>query len=556
MSLESQKVYVNIGLVGHVANGKTTLVKALTNVNTKRSSSEVKSGRTIKLGYANCIIWKCPICETVQTTGQDQKKVDCCSFDLEPSQHVSFIDAPGHHSYVHTMIKGTAIIDAAIIVEDCRVTTLQPQTLEHLIILEVLGVRNVIVIQNKIDLATPVQIRNNWEMMKREFKGTVADGAPIIPISAQSRIGIDTVQDYLSRMVTFALKNMKKFTSNVFTVIRSFDINKPDTGVEELRGGVLGGTVTGESGYKIGDEIEIRPGYLSGQTYHPLKTKILTIFSESKSCKDMGRGGLYGIGTRLDPCLTKADRLVGSLAGFPDQLPPLLTEIDIKVIGLKNVPRIKSGNVYQLIIGSNVVRAVAKKSTNGQGDASKSSPKTTIMVLHKPICTVDKKCLIYSTDAATQLLGLGLFGTELETDVGPVGQTQTEEEYTSLLPGSEKKKREKINLPIPTLSKENRDTIWGNMSMFCQTLRREPDHLTTYIRQELCVEASICQNGLKIFKTKMTVQKFQTVLKKYIKEQVCCGQCHGVDTEIRRNAVVRSAEIHCITCGSDTLMLK
>jgi len=544
MSLESQKVYVNIGLVGHVANGKTTLVKALTNVNTKRSSSEAKSGRTIKLGYANCIVWKCSICETVHTTGQEQKKVDCCSFDLEPFQHISFIDAPGHHSYVHTMIKGTAIIDAAIIVEDCRVATLQPQTLEHLVILEVLGVKNVIVIQNKIDLASPEQVRKNWEMMKQEFKGTVADGAPIIPISAQSKIGIDVVQNYLCKMVELSLKNMKKFTTNVFTVIRTFDINKPDTAVENLRGGVLGGTVTGETGYKIGDEIEIRPGYCKNNVYYPLKTKVLSIFSESKSCKDMGRGGLYGIGTRLDPSLTKADGLVGSLAGFPDQLPPLITEIEMKVIGLKNVPRIKTGNVYQLIIGSNVVRVVARKNAE--------SKKITMALAH-PICTVDKKCLIYSTDASTQLLGVGLFGDEQEESKIDL-LSQTEDDYITLLPGAEKKKREKINLPIPSLSKENRDTIWGNMTMFCETLKRHPDQVTTYIRQELCVEASICQNGLKIFKTKINVQKFQTVLKKYIKEQVCCTQCHGVDTEIRRNPMVRGVEIHCITCGSDSLM--
>ena len=70
--------YINVGLVGHVANGKTTLVQRLSGVNTKKNSQEIKSGKTIKLGYANCIIWHCLICDAIYTTGQTEN-INCCS---------------------------------------------------------------------------------------------------------------------------------------------------------------------------------------------------------------------------------------------------------------------------------------------------------------------------------------------------------------------------------------------------------------------------------------------------------------------------------------------
>src|SRR3990167_11509488 len=141
MSELENKKFINIGLVGHVANGKTTLVKALTAVNTKRSSKEVKSGRTIKLGYANCLVWKCGECGQVTTTGQERSKKAnpvCCGKKQDaPSKYISFLDMPGHHSYVHNMVKGSAVIDCAILVTDVRTDKLQVQTLEHLIILEI-----------------------------------------------------------------------------------------------------------------------------------------------------------------------------------------------------------------------------------------------------------------------------------------------------------------------------------------------------------------------------------------------------------------------------------
>ena len=78
----------NVALVGHVANGKTTLVDALTQVNTKRSSEEKRSGRTIKLGYANCISWVCEKCKYVEFTGQASKTPTCCTQNMKVKRKI------------------------------------------------------------------------------------------------------------------------------------------------------------------------------------------------------------------------------------------------------------------------------------------------------------------------------------------------------------------------------------------------------------------------------------------------------------------------------------
>lgn len=546
---DRKKQYTNIVLVGHVANGKTTLVKGLTGVNTKRSSSEIKSGRTIKLGYANCIVWKCDNCGKIDTTGQSQKKYKCCEHALKPDQYISFVDAPGHHSMVQTMVKGSSIVDCAILVVDARKDYLQVQTLEHLAILEILGVNNVIIVQNKIDLVNQEQCLKHYNMLRKELKDTIAENAPIIPCSAQQKIQLETVQLYLWRMVEQVLKTDKPSSKNVFSVIRSFDINRPACGIEDLKGGVLGGTLLGDNGYAIGDDVEIRPGViLSDGTVKPLHTKIISIFSEREKCKDTVRGGLYGLGTKLDPTLTCGDKLVGALVGRPEDLPDIVTELTMSIIQLnqsvsggEKVPKIKKGKVYQLIIGSNVVKALCSSIDK------KTKPKTAVMKLSKPICIVDKKSLIYSSELGkTQLIGFGVM--EKENIEHPVFEYHYE--YTLLLPAHLQVDKEKVAVPIPVMMRDNRNMIWNNLLSFCETVHREPEMVSTYLIKELCIKATICDQGLRIVKSRLDARKLQCVLKKYIKERVMCDQCRGLNTKTDKNQITRHWEIHCQGCGS------
>lgn len=532
-----------MALIGHVANGKTTLVKALTNVNTKRRSDEMKSGRTIKLGYANCLVWKCPTCNKVSTTGQAQKKYSCCNRKIDlPVQYISLTDCPGHHSFVTNMIKGVSIVDCAILVTDVRKAELQIQTLEHLAILEILGVTNVIVVQNKVDLVSSEQCYTHYKMLREQLQKTIAENSPIIPISAQTGLGIDNIQKYIYDMIETL--DVTTTSSNLFSVIRSFDINKPGSTIDMLKGGVLGGTTLGE-GFKVGDKLEIKPGVCINGIYRPLTIQVRSIFSENKSLQHTVRGGLYGIGTTLDSSLTKNDGLAGSLVGKSVDLPDIKHEISMKIVRVRlsgdKIPSIKKNKIYRLIFGSNVVKGSCK---------SKNKPYV-VMKLTRPICSIDKKCLIYSSDT-NLLIAFGIIDEENEKEGENKKEKnsmclQSEEEYIKIIPTKETVQK-KSSIPTPITVRENRNTIWSNLTVFCQTINRQEGQVVSYVKQELCANVNVCSNGLRLLKTKINSTRLQRVLKGFVVTNVMCDQCKGLDTEIRKNKVI--TELFCKTCNS------
>ena len=141
---------VNIGTIGHVDHGKTTLVQALTGVWASRHSEELKRGITIKLGYADMPIYKCPKCEPPKN--YTIKPYCDCNSEAQFVRAISFVDAPGHEALMATMLSGAAIMDGAILVIAADEPCPQPQTREHLAAAEVSGIKNLIIVQNKIDI--------------------------------------------------------------------------------------------------------------------------------------------------------------------------------------------------------------------------------------------------------------------------------------------------------------------------------------------------------------------------------------------------------------------
>ena len=522
---------INIALVGHVANGKTTLVNALTGVNTKRSANEQKSGRTIKLGYANCVFWTCSKCAQIYTAGQAERQPDCCLIGMDKRAVVSFVDAPGHHSYVHTMVKGATIVDGALLVTDIRKEAMQLQTTEHLAILSVLEVENVIVVQNKADLVGQEQSLKHYTELRKELVGTVAENSAIIPVSAQNNINIDVLRNVLLNMVT-GIYESYKHTSNSkhcgFQIIRSFDINKPGTDISKLKGGVLGGTVTGDTMYSVGDAVYIKPGLIQKDgTYQILQTKIESIFSESLACSETTIGGLYGIGTLLDPCLTHNDSLSGNLMGFINELPDVVHEIDMRItkISLDNVPcKIKPKKTYKLIVGNVVIDAVAHDST---------SSKHLIMKLARPICTLETKCLIYSAD---KLVAFGSFGNTPKIKKVSIESP----DYDSLIKELKTCENAVTKIPLIKLGKENRNIMWDNIKDISKVLNRTPEELSKHLASETLLNVAMCSKGLRIYKTNINVAKVESILKKYIKEYVICKQCRSLNTTIQG----------CLACGA------
>ena len=366
---------VNIGLVGHVDHGKTSLTQALTGKWTDTHSEEMKRGITIRLGYADATFYYCEKCGSYSNTSKCQK----CFGDAKPARTVSIIDAPGHETLMATVLSGAALMDGAILVisadEDCP----QPQTAEHLKALDVVGIRNVIIVQNKIDLVPPEKARKNYQQIKAFVKGTIAEGAPIIPVSAVHNANIDVLIETIEGKIKTPERDETKPVK--FYVARSFDVNRPGTPIQELNGGVIGGSVT-QGVISVGDEIEIKPGVKQGGRWTPLTSKVAEILQDGSE-EEARPGGLVALRTELDPSLTRADGLSGAVAGRGGSLPPVSEEIRMNVtlfdhvIGVegKHVVRaIKTGDVLMLTVAIAKTVGVVTSAAKGTVQAKLKLP--------------------------------------------------------------------------------------------------------------------------------------------------------------------------------------
>ncbi len=358
-----QQPEVNIGAIGHVDHGKTTLVQALTGVWASRHSEELRRGITIKLGYADAPIYKCPNCPPPQCYSTEAECKGCDKLG-EFVRAVSFVDAPGHEALMATMLSGAAVMDGALLVVAADEPCPQPQTREHLAAIEVVGVTNLVIVQNKIDLVDEKRAVESHEEIVSFVKGSIAENAPIIPVSAQHGANIDVLIQALEESIPTPKRDPRKPPR--LHVVRSFDVNKPGTPVEKLTGGVLGGTIL-QGAFKISDEVEIRPGVRvenGGRAVHePLFTEVTSLQAGGRDVEEALPGGLVGIGTLLDPSLTKADGLIGNLVGKPDTLPPTISELTMethlfpRALGTKElmeVETIRTGEALLLDIGTSI----------------------------------------------------------------------------------------------------------------------------------------------------------------------------------------------------------
>ena len=271
-SLPSQPE-VNIGMVGHVDHGKTTLTKALSGVWTDTHSEERKRGISIKLGYADTAFYK---------TGEGQfyptgKRPDGESDDpSELARVVSFVDAPGHETLMAVMISGASIMDGALLLVSATESCPQPQTREHLAALEIAGIENIVVVQNKIDLVTRDRAIESYNEIRSFLKGSIASEAPIIPISAQQAVNLDALIEAIE--VTIPTPDRSEREHGLMYVARSFDINRPGSRPPRVKGGVIGGSVV-KGSFSVGDSILIAPGRRvtkgSKSQWIPIKTCLL-----------------------------------------------------------------------------------------------------------------------------------------------------------------------------------------------------------------------------------------------------------------------------------------
>ena len=165
---------VIIGTAGHVDHGKTLLVKALTGIDTDRLQEEKKRGITIELGFAH--------------------------LDWEDGTQAGIVDVPGHEKFIRNMLAGAGGVDLAMLVVAAD-EGFMPQTVEHLGILTLLGIREGLVVITKSDLVDPEWLEMVREEVETRVKGTFLENKPILAVSAYTGQGIPELREHLKTLV-------------------------------------------------------------------------------------------------------------------------------------------------------------------------------------------------------------------------------------------------------------------------------------------------------------------------------------------------------------------
>lgn len=367
MSIQKRPPIITI--MGHVDHGKTTLTQALSGKWTDTHSEELKRGITIKLGYADLSIFRCSKCKSFEAWNT-QKLCKNCNAKTELVRKISFVDAPGHETLMAVMMSGAAIMDGAILVIAANEECPQPQTREHLMALNALDIRNIIIVQNKVDLVKKEEAIQNYNRIKEYSQKILGFEPVIIPISAQQEVNIDVLLEAIEELIVTPERDLK--ANPEMFVARSFDINKPGTEIDSLNGGVIGGAIT-KGVFEVNQEIEIRPGLNENNKWTPLKTKINSIVCGNISVKEKGPGGSVAISTLLDPTLTKGDSLVGSVVGIPEKMPDTRFQLNLephlfdKVIGTRKEVRVETISMNEPLLlssGTATTLGIVYKSGN------------------------------------------------------------------------------------------------------------------------------------------------------------------------------------------------
>ncbi|MDQ3970876.1 MAG: translation initiation factor IF-2 subunit gamma [Thermoproteota archaeon] len=398
---------INIGTSGHVDHGKTTLIEAITGIWTSGHSEELRRGITIKVGYADAAFYKCPNCEPPSNYSV-QPNCKLCNSDAQLSRVASFVDSPGHESLMANMLSGGALMDGSILVIAANEKVPQPQTREHLLALQVLGIKNIVIVQNKVDLTEKENAIENYNQIKEFVSGSVAENAPIIPISAQHKINIDVLIENIEKFIPTPERINND--TGIMHILRSFDINKPGTPIKNIKGGALGGAlIQGE--FETGSEIEILPGIYNDKKnkYEPIFTEIASLATGAGIVDKVKPGGLVAIGSRLDPSFIKSDSLIGSVIGKPNSLPDTVDEITIDInlfdtaVGTQDMVKvdpIKNKENLRLNIGTAVTTGTVTSSKNQRIEIK----------VKKPVCLMSKSKVAISRRIAERwrLIGAGI----------------------------------------------------------------------------------------------------------------------------------------------------
>lgn len=299
--------HVIIGTAGHVDHGKTMLIKALTGIDTDRLIEEKKRGITIDLGFAY--------------------------LQMPDGSRAGIVDVPGHEKFIKNMLAGAGGIDLAMLVVAAD-EGFMPQTVEHLNILSLLGIRDGLVVITKIDAVEPEWVDVIREDVAEHVRGTFLEGKPVLAVSAYTGEGIEALRGELQRMVGRVAQRSAQ-TPFRLPVDRVFS--------KDGFGTVVTGTMI-EGNLAVGDTVELMP---SGET---AKVRTLQVHNEKVEEAFAGQRVAVNLaGLRKDA----VER--GDVLSKPGSLRPSLM-LDVKLTNLKDSGRpIKTGSPLHFYHGSRTV---------------------------------------------------------------------------------------------------------------------------------------------------------------------------------------------------------
>lgn len=397
------------GGFGGILCHNSTLCQAISGKWTDTHSEEIKRGITIRLGYADATIYKCEECEE-PTCYCTTDRCTSCFEPTEPLRTISLVDVPGHKTLMGTVLSGAALMDGTLLVIAVDESCPQPQTAEHLKALDIAGIENIVIVQNKIDKVSEERAKESYEEIQEFVEGSVAEDAPIIPVSALQRVNIDVLLQTIQEEIPTPERDPD--ASPRMMTARSFDVNKPGTEIQQLRGGVIGGSLT-QGELELEDEIEIKPGVRREDEVEPIKTKVRGLEKVGEGLEKAGPGGLLGVQTNLDPSLTKSDSLAGSLVGYPGELPPLKENLTLevhlfeKVVGLEGEKEVEPINTNEPLM---LTQRTAKTAGVVTSARTKDRQEEIEIKLKLPVCAEkgDRVAISRQIENKWRLIGYGL----------------------------------------------------------------------------------------------------------------------------------------------------
>lgn len=352
INLYSQPI-MNIGCLGSVSHGKSTMVKLLTGKSTQQHSKEKVRNITMKVGYANAKIYQ----------SVDDK------YSLEESDklvhHFSFVDCPGHHELIEVMMTGANLMDGGIVVvAGNQSVEQQPQLRQHLLTAKLVGIPKLIFILNKLDLITKtLALERKYEL--EEYLKKFGFSKPII-IPMALNLGLN--KEYLLEtiMKEFPPENkIENGTKPIFSISRSFDVNRNGINPLKIKGGVVGGSIISGK-LELGDDIIITPGQIrmdktkNKWKNKPFISKVVSLKSENESLDSITSGGLTAVGLEIDPYFTQSDRLKGQILHSSDLEVICQSELTCRMMTLEDFI-FKTNQVFSLQVGCSTIQGQVVK---------------------------------------------------------------------------------------------------------------------------------------------------------------------------------------------------